>query len=482
MTADATGNDDFASFVRTYGRSGVHAVAAALLTLFGLLYSLTGDWPFLAVGAAVYLLPAGYLYVAGGGPEASTDDEREADAGADVSDATPGQRTGSEGAVAGADPDPEIEAPASVSGTDPDAEPNASSGPDEETEPESASEPDREPRSAAHSDPDPGPDEGTVAEMETSTDRRPTREWTAATVPTDATLRDAVAADGAVYAVGDGGVLLARRDDRWESVFGHGPGAEGETLRGVDASDDGETVWVAGDGGALGVYDRDRGRHLDLSAPEDLTSTWNDVAVRGPAGGETVFLVNGSGAVLRGSRSPEGEGSDVDWTEPTKPGSGSSLTAVVAGDRVLACDSNGSVFESNGEAFERIGVDGADALHDLTASGAEPGRTDAAGETDASFDVVDVVAADGRVHRRTEGVWTPEKVAETTLDGVAHADGDLVVVGDGGTLAVRSDAGDARDGWEHADVPTDAALRGVTLSGDGPRVAVGDDGTVLEGT
>jgi len=49
--------------------------------------------------------------------------------------------------------------------------------------------------------------------------------------------------------------VLARGADSWESVLEDGPSANGETLRGVDATDDGQAVWFAGDGGALGHYD-----------------------------------------------------------------------------------------------------------------------------------------------------------------------------------------------------------------------------------
>ena len=142
---------------------------------------------------------------------------------------------------------------------------------------------------------DAGPDaggEGSPAENPRERDR-----WTTAAVPTDATLRD-VTADGRPCAVGDGGVVLAHDDD-WSAVVDDGPGAAANALRGADATEDGR-VWFAGDGGALGRLDADADRVTDHSAPEEMTSTWNDVAVAGRAGREAVYLVTGSGEIVRG--------------------------------------------------------------------------------------------------------------------------------------------------------------------------------------
>ncbi|MFC4360015.1 hypothetical protein ACFO0N_18865 [Halobium salinum] len=469
MATETTGRegDDFVSFFRRYGRSGIHAGAAALLTLFALLYSVAGNPAFAVAGIVIYVLPPAYLYATRGSRRTGADtgdDSRSTDPARDGSatDSAPDER-------AAVSTDERGEPDATTAATDPadPAEGAPTTGVDDATSAhgdehtDTGEDVDTDGDADAESDADRGGDTDTDRDADADVT---SAEWTTATVPTDAALNAVAVADGAAYAVGDGGVLLAREDDRWESILGHGPGAEGETLRGVDLSDDGRAIWVAGDGGALGVYDTERRRHVDLSAPEDRTSTWNDVAVVGDAGEETVYLVNGSGAVMRGSRT-DGD-AEPTWDEPTKPGSGSSLSAVVADPgtgRVVACDTNGSVFlaEGDGGTFETVGIDGADALRDATVAKAD----------------VEVAAADGRVHRHADGVWTPERVAESTLAGVDRDAGTRlgVAVGDGGTVVL--DEGDGS--WTAVPVPTEADLFGVA-AGDERIVAVGGDATVVE--
>lgn len=444
------GNDDFASFFRRYGRSGIHAGAAALLTLFALLYSVTGNPLFAAVGVAIYVLPPAYLYV--------SQDDGGSGEGADRVDAADGSAADAATSAAAEERrDPDTAAGSADRGDGPDEPGIATTGHEAGDDTEADDEADTGDDESASDEPDTRDDGSASDEPE----REPA--WTTPQVPTDVTLRSVAAADGDAYAVGDGGVLLTRGDDGWETVFDGGPSAEGETLRGVDVADGGRTAWVAGDGGALAVYDAEADRHVDLSAPEDLTSTWNDVAVSGSAGEETVYLVDGSGAVLRGSRA--GDDPEPTWVDPTKPGSGSSLTAVVADSatgRVVACDSNGSVFEStDGDEFERVGIDGADALHDVAAS--ERG-------------VIETVAADGKLHRRDDGIWTPRRLDDAWPRALDRADEVGVVVGEGRTALV-----DEGDGWEPVELPRALSLQSVAVGRDGDVVAVGhDDGTVLE--
>lgn len=298
--------------------------------------------------------------------------------------------------------------------------------------------------------PDSG-DEGPSEDPELERDR-----WTTATVPTDATLR-AVTADGRPCAVGDGGVVLARGGDGWRAVVDDGPGAASNALQGADATEDGR-VWFAGDGGALGRLDADR--VTDHSAPEEMTSTWNDVAVAGRAGREAVYLATGSGEIVRG-RNDDG---DLSWAAPVKPGSGSSVAAVAfdSPERGVACDTGGGVYETTdgGREWERIGAADA-ALHDVAF----------AGET------LYAVTGDGSALRYDGDRWTRRSVADAPLLAVAGYDGstELLAVGEDGVYRRADD-------WERVDLPTLATFRCVATGEGGTAVAAGDDGTVVERT
>lgn len=305
--------------------------------------------------------------------------------------------------------------------------------------------------------------------------------WTVARTPTDATLLDVAGTGAGAHAVGEGGVVLARTADGWETALDAGPAAEGKTLRGVDATADGEAVWVAGDGGALGRLDAGTGRHADHSAPNDVTNAWTDVAVAGPAGAETVVLVDGSGQVLRGEyadgvlepRSGSSETASrtpVDWGDPIKPGSGSSMAAAtfVSPDLGYACDTNAGIYETRdgGGRYERIGVDGAGAFADVAALGPE---------------TVVAADADGALHRYDGSVWTRLALGDS-LRAVDLRGDDGLACGDGGAIH-RLTGGE----WEPCETPASPTLHGVRV-GDATAgtdagsvdVAVGADGAALE--
>ena len=303
-------------------------------------------------------------------------------------------------------------------------------------------------------------------------------EWATVDSPTDEPLYNTVVAGRDSFAVGDDGTVLARRAGGWETVLDHGPTTESNPLWGIDATDDGERVWFCGDSGVLGQYGVSDGRLIDRSAPRDLTDSWEAIAVVGPAGNEDVSLVNGSGEVLVGHN----DAGDLEWTEPTKPGSGSSLSAIEFRDREMGycCDTSQGVFETTdgGGAWGRIGIDGAGIdFTDLAVTSTE----------------VVVAGGDGSVFRYDDPGWTKLHGGEATLFAIdlsARAAGengdDLergLAVGDDGTIRELRD-----NDWTEADSPTDETLCGVSLgsgsSGAGsdavPNVAVGDDGMILE--
>ncbi|OVE85043.1 hypothetical protein [Natronolimnobius baerhuensis] len=296
--------------------------------------------------------------------------------------------------------------------------------------------------------------------------------WHAVDVPdgtAESTLLDGVVAGAqASYAVGTDGLVLADTGDGWTTVLEDGPAAQANTLHGVDATSDGDAVWVAGDNGALGRLETGSARHTDYTALAGQTDNLADIAVGGPAGAETVLLINGSGEVLRGQY----DNGALEWDDPVTPGSGSSLAAVAvveSGDDLVGycCDTNDGVFETldGGRSFDRIGLEGADGTLAAIAT---------AGQGDC------LIGADDGVVHRYDGpeTWTPERVGEAGISG-------LVRRSDGGRTLVCSAAGDVyeRSGdasdWERVELETSRSLHAISLGSD-RAVAVGEEGLILE--
>lgn len=498
-TATDGGDGGFFTFYREYAHTGLHTITATALTAFGLLTFVHRGFVLLAI--AVYVLPPIYLYLTrdGEAPE-PIDTDSESDDGPDRSApsrsasatgsgnaadgagandvgrerpnhggsgdavAEPGASgqgpTGREATEAGTEPgagsagESGDEAPADAS--DPTATGRDGAEPEDMTESEAGS--DRpKPDASGTDERDDEPAAGGIADTdEERGDESEPAEWIEADSPTDETLLDAVSAGEDAYAAGTNGVLLARSGgEEWELALESGPAAESTTLQGVDVTEEGEAVWVAGDGGVLGRYDPATGRHTDHSAPEGITDNWSGLAIAGAAGGERVALVNGSGQVLFG----EYDGSEVEWNDPVKPGSGSSMSAISFLDESLGycCDTNAGVYRIEGSEFERIGIENASGFDALAA----------AGET------VAVASDDGTLQRFDGSVWTPIRVAEGALNGLATDGEEWLAVGAGGTIH------ESREGdWEAADSPTGTDLHGIA-AGELP-VAVGADGTIVE--
>ena len=287
-------------------------------------------------------------------------------------------------------------------------------------------------------------------------------EWVRVESPTEMTLFDAAATRRGPVAVGEGGRVVRRSSDGWRLELTDGPTGAREGLRGADATANGRRVWFCGDSGVVGRYDVLADEFVDVSAPKGKTSTWEDVAVAGLAGQEWMYLVNGSGELLRGRHGGDG----TTWRDPVKPASGSSALAVAFPDRGTGyvCDTSGTVAETvdAGEQWRRIGVDGAGVdLHDVAPWGA---------------DAVTVAGGNGVVFEydglswssRSTGGGDVHAVARTRRDGLAaDASGDVYEL--------------TRRGWTSSGTPTETPLHGVVLDiADAPAVAVGAGGTVLE--
>jgi hypothetical protein len=410
VTHDARSGDGFVPFFRGYAKSWVHAVAAAGMTAFGTLTIVHRGFAVLALAA--YVVPPVVLYLR----RPSADRNEAMTSGRDAE--------GAGGARAAAE-DPSLERPAEPAETGDEAN-------------------------------------GVVASSEG--DRA--LEWRPVDVPTEADLRDVCVTDGGtVHAVGEDGLVLsgAAGDPDWTVALADGPAAEGEQLEGVDATADGAAVWVAGDGGAVGRLEAETGRHTDYTAPRSITDNWLGVAVGGASGDETVLLINGSGAVLRG-RYRDG---DCSWDEPVTPGSGSSLSAVALADAAVGycCDTNDGVFGTadGGSSFDAVGPVGAGGTLEAVAT---LGRGDCLVSDD-----------DGVVHRYDGPTWTPERVGEAAICGLARREGETVACDAAGTVHERRGAA----GWERADATAPESLVAVGVDREGDRaVAVGDDGVVLE--
>ncbi|MDG5758959.1 hypothetical protein QA600_06350 [Natronococcus sp. A-GB1] len=485
----------FGRFFQQYTKTWMHAVATAGLTAFGLLSFVHRGFVLLAL--ACYIVPPIVLYITRRGDDASGNSMSPTDAALAEQDEPsqerrddPEARSAPESGTDSLGPPPaERDARSDSSSGDgresledsptDDREPEAETEPETQSEPAPSSEPtpdaelSTESAGAAAPEPDPNESAGEVEPAaadatlssephdEDETDSEPEPEWRHADAPTDATLLDAAVAGSSAVAVGEGGVVTMTDGEEWSITLEDGPAAQGQALHGVDATEDGEVAWVAGDGGAVGRLELDSGRHTDFSAPGDRTDNLAGIAVAGAAGDETVLLINGSGEVL-GGRYRDG---DCSWDEPLQPGSGSSLSDVVLDGEVgYCCDTNDGVFatDDGGERFEAIGIDDAD--------GTPTGL--AAGEDDSCHLCTDA----GVVHRYDGSRWTPERVCEDALSGIARAGDRLAVCTADGAIYERDDP---TDDWERADADAEVGLEAIAL-GDELGVAVGGEGTTIE--
>jgi hypothetical protein len=285
--------------------------------------------------------------------------------------------------------------------------------------------------------------------------------WVEADSPTGKTLNGIVESTDGPYAVGGGGRVLARRPDSWTVVIENGPKGQGNTLNGAAVTDDGVNVWFAGSSGVIGQYDVEAGELADHSAPKGKTSSWEDVTVTGPAGSESVYLVNGSGEVLSG----QNDGGEVTWGEVLKPGGGSSMKGVafIGNNTGYICDTNAKVYETTngGDSYETIGIEG--------------GSVGLYGVDAVSPDEVNVVGGDGSIFRYNGAVWTKLAVTGNSLAGIDRMDDHGLACGGSGTIAERT-----ADGWKVAETPTGNGLQSIVIGTTYPDVAVGGSGTILE--
>lgn len=296
----------------------------------------------------------------------------------------------------------------------------------------------------------------------TTTTRKSRRQWKTVTSPTAKTLYAVVTSAGGPFAVGSGGRVLRRQSNRWTTVVKRGPTGAGNALRGAAVTSDGHHVWFAGGSGVVAQYDTKTEQLTDYSAPKGKTSTWEDIAVTGAAGTETVHLVNGSGEYLRGHRTREGS---TNWGSVAKPGGGSSMKGIAFADLSIGhiCDTNAKVYETTngGESWRTIGIEGGSVgLYDVSSVGQ---------------DTINAVGGDGSIFRYNGAVWTKLSAGSNVLYAIDRRSTDGLACGGSGTIFDRM-AGQ----WQQEQTFTSAGLRGIVIGSNAPAIAVGSGGTILE--
>ncbi len=276
--------------------------------------------------------------------------------------------------------------------------------------------------------------------------------WTAAAVPTEVALHDAAVGALGAYAVGEDGIVLADTGEGWTVALPDGPGATGATLWAADAV--GDAVWVAGDGGALGRTDGAAGGHVDYSAPAGDTTNIVALAAEATDDGEMVLVADGGGRVRHGVY----RAGELAWNDPVTPGSGASVAGLAfSGETGYLCDTAGAVFETTdgGRRYVMVGIDDAEG-------------------TPSDVATAGVVSTDAGVSYRRDGTtWTPDRLCDGPLTGVA-TEGDrwLAAATDGAVF--ERDA----DGWARTVTPA-SSLAAVAV-GNKRALAVGASGTVVE--
>jgi len=283
--------------------------------------------------------------------------------------------------------------------------------------------------------------------------------WTVTETPTGNTLYDVAYATDGAYAVGAGGVVLERAADGWRKLLDGGPTGNGNSLYGLDVTDDGERLWFVGSSGAIGEYDVRARTLYSHSAPMDVTNNFNGVAVTGEAGAANVYVAGDSGKVYYSF----GNGATGTWDYVT-PGSGSAVNAIdFHGPRSgHAVDGNKTVFATDdGVTWEKLGIENAN----VNFYGVD---------SDGDGDVT-VSGGGGMLHNWNGSSWVPADTGDAGLRDV-EADGvDALTVGGGGKVYRRDDAG-----WTQEATPTGQNLKAVTPVDSGVELAVGAGGVVLE--
>lgn len=311
--------------------------------------------------------------------------------------------------------------------------------------------------------------------------------------PTSATLHDVATTDAGTFAVGNGGTVVRRGEERWHAV------AFDPEVDLVGASADGTALWVAGRDGSIRRFDPQGGSVADRSPPTADSATLTDLTVPGRSAGPTIYATDRSGSLhwsSDGGRS---------W-QRRKPAGGASLTAV---DHHCPCtahavDTNGNVISlrrHHGEGPLRtrvVGVDGASVdfygvvshghIGGMMHGGHGGGSTSGHRHGSPKHGGVTVVGGSGTVYFTHAGGWRRLQTGTDTLRGVvAHQNGSRgegVAVGDSGLALAFRFPTDGDPQVRRFSTPVGSSLRAATPSPDGKSeydlVAVGSGGVALD--
>lgn len=285
--------------------------------------------------------------------------------------------------------------------------------------------------------------------------------------PTQKSIKSVAVTEEGPYAVAGSGDIVARRVGGWaqsyEKVLDAGLTTQSKNLRGAAATANGRNFWACGSSGVVGQYDVVDEQFTDYSQPNDSTATWYDLSVVGQAGEETVYVANGSGEVLSGTKTAEG---GMDWGTAEVVNGGNTIHALVvnADGTGWFCDSAANVYVTTDGAstWERIGVDEAGvSLYDVDGTG---------------VDALTAVGGSGYLYEYDGSTWTERKPGQNAIKGVHRTSDDRIAVGSSGVVYTW-------DGeWHENDLSSSKTFHDVALDGTGPfpDTIVGNSGRIFE--
>ncbi|MXR51803.1 hypothetical protein GRX03_09320 [Halovenus sp. WSH3] len=279
--------------------------------------------------------------------------------------------------------------------------------------------------------------------------------WESVETPIDQDVNDVEYAATGAYAAADGGIILERTTEGWQTVLDGGPTGNGNSLNGAAVTDDGDRFWVVGNSGAIGEYDVQTGSLNDYSAPNDVTNNFNAVAVTGQAGEANVYIAGDSGKIYYSFDNGE-------TFDQVTPGSGSEINGIDFFDDRSghAIDGNQVVFETDdGSTYDPIGLQDA--------------NVNLYGVDSDAFDNLWVSGGGGMIFNYDGKGWTPTDTGDADLVDVEVESGRGLTVGGGGVVF-------GYDGteWTQQQTPTGANLAAVVLGATD--IAVGASGVILE--
>lgn len=280
---------------------------------------------------------------------------------------------------------------------------------------------------------------------------------------TSKSLFDVVSTARGPHAVGNSGNILRRTPNGWVSVIDSGVTTQGKGINTAAVSSDGKHLWMAGGSGVLGRYNVINGTLTDFSHPQNVTSSWESIAVAGPANQERIVVSDSSGNVLEGRPIACG----ISWGGLTRPTNGNTVTGINFHNNSEGqlVDSTGSVYETDdpSSSWTKIGISNfSNTLNDV--------------DTNSDSDIV-APGSSGSVARYDGSSWSIEKAGSNTLYSIDRNNGEAYVAGSSGSLYKKGSSG-----WTSLDPSTGASLHGVNIGSSSgyPDSIVGTSGTILE--